>query len=1345
MSMIDKMSIMGIRAFGPDDRDQQVIRFQHPLTLLVGPNGAGKTTIIECLKYATTGDQPQNTKGGAFVHDPKFANETEIKAKVRLQCRNVKGEMIVVERSMMAIQKASSIQFKTLDGVLSKKKKNDEVAHLTSKCAELNKQMVEELGVSKAVLEHVIFCHQEESNWPLSEGKSVKQKFDDIFAATRYIKALEEIRKVQKSQKADLRDNKVESTHLKVHCEGAAEKRRNLQTTETKLQASKVSAEKITQQIKPLETNIIELRAKQSKIEVMSGQVKATKSRLQQMLDDEKKLKSRIKNTFHGTDEQLAQLQNDQEKIVDRKRSQQLDCEHQLQPMEEQINRFSKQKMKYSVEQGELQQLVKNAEEHRKHRDELIRGSSEEYNISLPYIGSDLSSQEATTFLHLFQTHADNEENKLQSLKVRLDGEQNKVEESYQESWQMKVELEEGNKHLKKNLMELKEKKARTTRDLNRLQSAADNGQLDVLQNQLQQAEDQLKKAERSNQVEEMKGRIIVKNKEMVELQQQVKHLDADIYSMQKSSEIRTKLEMMKKQKKSKEDLINQLKRKCQRHLEELGLASHSSFPDKMKMMRWIRSKEEEVRSSRDHFDRKRSEFTEISTNKKMVSNQIKEKKKREEKLNETLYDVCGSDDLEQDLTQLDKEIKELQGSKGWFVVVCFIYITIYSIHTSLNLLVLLVLLMNQYMYREFIKKLTHETDKSEAACPICMRCFEETTEVDELVEDLQTKLNMAPEKLASQKRQLTNKQARYQVLLDNKPIKMELDRLQTSDLPDLEQSFTIVSSKINDAEKDLEEAEERWQKIKEEESTAKRLLPDVSQIHSLQSDLQEIDEKIGMHETQLPLNSLTKTLDQMNVEKGNLSQAISKLNQEIDDLRHMIETKTNFLHQMKEKVNNIQAEKLKLAADLQKCEQLQELQRTTESEIQNIRSKIELNERSIAPLVREVENLESKKKIVASSNNDKITKARDVLQTLQNKLKELERVNKNIENFNKSSVPTKLQRTSKEIEELESKIVDFENKMKKLRTDIARLQKEIATCTDRQRDLEDNSALRERNREIEDVRKKLVEMEEKLGGMNAAKLDNEVRQLTKEHSDLTKEKERCKVRQESLGENVRALQQELSRENFKFADKRYKDCLVSATTLELAIGDLDKYYKALDRAVMKYHQIKMDEINKIIRELWQETYKGRDIEYIQICSSEDTGGSTAARRTFNYRVVMYCYSGTPMDMRGRCSAGQKVLASLVIRLALAETFCINCGILALDEPTTNLDRPNVLSLAEALLSIIQSRSQQRNFQLVVITHDEEFVEIISRSNHVDHFFRVEKDDCGRSRITKCPIRSLNT
>lgn len=54
--------------------------------------------------------------------------------------------------------------------------------------------------------------------------------------------------------------------------------------------------------------------------------------------------------------------------------------------------------------------------------------------------------------------------------------------------------------------------------------------------------------------------------------------------------------------------------------------------------------------------------------------------------------------------------------------------------------------------------------------------------------------------------------------------------------------------------------------------------------------------------------------------------------------------------------------------------------------------------------------------------------------------------------------------------------------------------------------------------------------------------------------------------------------------------------------------------------------------------------------------------------------------------MRGRCSAGQKVLACIIIRLALAECFCEQCGLLTLDEPTTNLDRANIIGLGTSPL-----------------------------------------------------------
>ncbi|KAI9285002.1 P-loop containing nucleoside triphosphate hydrolase protein [Umbelopsis sp. AD052] len=170
----------------------------------------------------------------------------------------------------------------------------------------------------------------------------------------------------------------------------------------------------------------------------------------------------------------------------------------------------------------------------------------------------------------------------------------------------------------------------------------------------------------------------------------------------------------------------------------------------------------------------------------------------------------------------------------------------------------------------------------------------------------------------------------------------------------------------------------------------------------------------------------------------------------------------------------------------------------------------------------------------------------------------------------------------------------------------------------------------------------------------------------------------------------------------------------------------------------MRFHALKMEDLNKIIKELWINTYKGGDIDYIEIQSDND---GPASNRSYNYRVsyitVMMVQNGVKMQMRGRCSAGQKVLTSIIIRLALAETFCINCGILALDEPTTNLDRDNIESLAKSLASIIRVRRKQANFQLIVITHDEEFVDFLGRSDIAEYYYRVHKDDLQHSVIER--------
>ena len=164
-----------------------------------------------------------------------------------------------------------------------------------------------------------------------------------------------------------------------------------------------------------------------------------------------------------------------------------------------------------------------------------------------------------------------------------------------------------------------------------------------------------------------------------------------------------------------------------------------------------------------------------------------------------------------------------------------------------------------------------------------------------------------------------------------------------------------------------------------------------------------------------------------------------------------------------------------------------------------------------------------------------------------------------------------------------------------------------------------------------------------------------------------------------------------------------------------------------------------MEEVNRIIDELWKKTYQGTDVDTILIRSDDE---NAKGNRSYNYRVCMV-KQDAEMDMRGRCSAGQKVLASIIIRLALAECFGINCGLIALDEPTTNLDRDNIRSLAGSLHDIIQARQHQANFQLIVITHDEEFLKFMKCPEFTDTYWRISRNAEQTSIIEKQSIAQV--
>ena len=95
---------------------------------------------------------------------------------------------------------------------------NGDIQSLSYRCADLNKLLPDMMGVSPAVLESVIFVHQEESCWPLAEDKVLKQKFDDIFAATHYTKALDSLKayKLEKGKEIRALAAELETAETKL-------------------------------------------------------------------------------------------------------------------------------------------------------------------------------------------------------------------------------------------------------------------------------------------------------------------------------------------------------------------------------------------------------------------------------------------------------------------------------------------------------------------------------------------------------------------------------------------------------------------------------------------------------------------------------------------------------------------------------------------------------------------------------------------------------------------------------------------------------------------------------------------------------------------------------------------------------------------------------------------------------------------------------------------------------------------------------------------------------------------------------------------------------------------------
>ncbi|XP_078267317.1 DNA repair protein RAD50 [Rhinoraja longicauda] len=1309
MSKIEKMSIQGVRSFGIDDKNKQIITFNTPLTVLVGPNGAGKTTIIECLKYICTGDFPPGTKGQTFVHDPKVAHETDVRAQIRLQFRDVNGGMVAVQRSMLCTQKGKKTEFKTLEGVITRMKHGEKVS-LSSKCAEMDREMISALGVSKAVLNNVIFCHQEDSNWPLSEGKALKQKFDEIFSATRYIKALDSLRQVRQKQSQNVRGYQVELKYLKQNKEKAQEIMQQLTEKETQLAASKENVQLIEKQIFPTEERLSEIDKKLGKVMKLDMDIKALESRKKLMEEDNRDLEEKMEQVFQGTDEQLRDKYKNHQRVVNEKERLLNDRQREVEGVNQHCQKLNRQKSEMLIEQGRLQVEADRQQNNMKRRDALVHSLASQLELD-GYERAPFSDRQFDSFRRQLNVRLEREKAAASQLLSEYTDNEAAKQRQIDEFRDKKTGLER-TIELKTDIQSKRQAELTNIKvDLQQLEGSSDR--LHELEQEFSKAERDRDRAVTSSNVAGLNTEVANLRKEKENLDRSLRKLDQEMETINTHTTTRTQLEMLQKDKADKEEQIRKIK---SRHNEELTTLL-GYFPNKRQLDDWLHAKDQEVNKTREKLFKLNKDLASADQNKNHITIDLRTKDQQLTNFEDKLFDVCGEQDFESNLYKLQDDIEKTSKQRAML-----------SGATA--------------VYSQFISQLTED---NEPCCPVCQRIFPSEADLQDIIDDLQSKLRLVPDKLKSAELELKKKERRRDDMMGLKPIRGTVVELKEKDLPELRNKLQSINRDIQRLKSDMDEVETQLACFISQERSAKLCLQDISLMERYQAELRDVERKIAQQVAKLQGVNMNRTMQQVNLEKQETSLQAETVSNKMELKRKMIQDQQDQIQTLKSIVNEIRTEMIQIASNMQRRQQLEEQSVEYSTEIQSLQRDLQESREQLSPIAAALDKLRREKQELMAKKNISDKEMQDKINDIKDKAKNIDAYAREIDRYIQEKKAEYKERKESELQDTTTQLNEAEKQREKMHKEMEGIRKDIDTQKLEERWLQDNLTLRKRMEELEIVETKMREYLNEMGKMGVDQVRSERQQLEERLDNLKKNRNLAQGRQKGFEEEILRFRKELREDQYRDAEEKYREKMIIMRTTELANKDLDIYYKALDHAIMRFHSMKMEEINKIIRDLWRSTYRGQDIEYIEIRSDADDNVSAGdKRRNYNYRVVMV-KGDTALDMRGRYSAGQKVLASLIIRLALAETFCLNCGILALDEPTTNLDRENIESLAHALVEIIKSRSNQSNFQLLVITHDEDFVELMSRSHYVEHFYRVRKNIDQCSEIIKCSLSSLNT
>ncbi|KAI8388332.1 uncharacterized protein BYT42DRAFT_491740 [Radiomyces spectabilis] len=1113
---------------------------------------------------------------------------------------------MICSRSLSLTQRKNTVSQKTLDNTLQRKDpQTGEVVSVSSRCADMDAELPVHLGVPKAILDNVIFCHQEDSNWPLAEPGTLKKKFDEILASTKYTKALDSIKDIRKKKAQEIRVDQVKLEQLKTDIEKAQRLRYNIDDLQKRMANKQEQIATVDQQLNETAHEIdslLQVFQRAEAIESRLAQTQHQKKMLQDTMQDiAKNLTER-----HESDEEIRELLTQYQSRSNTDEEAKEDLMFEKSRIERQLQTARSAISEKLTAVGRLEAAAESNEQRLQERRRLLEQANIELDLGIS------SFQDIEGSMEILRNLVRSREENLSKLKLEARRHQTELSNALQNLRSERAGMEQGNKFTKQQMEQTKA----LIRKLD-LQLA----DLSITETDLDLAKKKLSK--------QVKRKIPYMRCVTI------------IVTQKAQSSSRNMNDLLNQKERVLRDLDDQIQHQMQRQ------PTLESLENDVKSL--LQSKADKVMQKQTSQEHKSRELSAVQARLSLAQKNLDEKRKDSQELEQNIQTVCGSTSVPEELDQLDHTLQDYREKIAAFGGA-------------------------ELMYKRFLKR-----TQQDSHCPLCVRRFSADDELTAFMKKLETTMAKIPDQQRELKKALAEcvqRQTRVKALSG------PWEKLQTvrQEIDDLRGSVKAYEKEKNEAAREADGLSDELMALQSEKQQLESLLKRSEEVSRYQRECKQLEEEIGRLEAELRKTGSTRTV----TECQNEIEALSDKR-----LRHQLQ------------------QQLKQAHD----------------ESNEASKKIKEFDQKIEPFNEQIERASTKLTQAQNSWQTKQDEGATLVNQARQNLSRLQTLNEQINRFEENMGREHLEKLLNERRNLETKVTDLLGKQDVTEQKIRALEKELLDRKGIERELNDHLRYRSMKQQWKDCDRQLSELRVEQQQFEKSSYERQLQKLQDTQAKLIDSRGRLHGEVRQMKDQIDRYKGDLTTD-YSNVEDNYRRQFIQVKTNEMAISDLEIYSKALEGAIMRYHSLKMQDLNKIIRDLWVNTYQGGDIDYIEVRS--DNEGS-ASNRSYNYRVVMI-KNGKELNMRGRCSAGQKVLTSTIVRLALAETFCIHCGILTLDEPTTNLDRENIESLAASLGRIIQTRRAQSNFQLIVITHDELFVEYLARSDVTDFYYRVSKD-----------------